>query len=176
MGMTVAPGGRKPRKPRTRARHYSGTVQLKRYKDPTMHALQSEAIEVLTACIEEAFGHIPWYKACKKAFDNIPQHRRLPDSNLPASGIWWNWNVTRSKSHIDDNVLMPCFVLTPYTYHGAELLSATGFKIPMEAGKIVAGSWARIPHCNDTLVSGDRYSFVVYFDHCMLDENYWLRY
>lgn len=176
-GMTVVPSGGRPRNPAERTDHYSGTVQFKKYTTPTLQVLQMEVIETLTACIEEAFGHMKWYKATKEAFKNIPENRRLPHSSMPASAIWWNWNVAKSVSHIDANVMMPCFVLTPYTYHGAELLSAvTNSKIPMEGGKIVAGSWARFAHCNDELVSGERYSFVVYFDYRLLDKNYWLRY
>ena len=177
MGLTVAPGGRRPQNPLTSTRHYSGTIQHKKFTDATMLELQNEAVQVLTDCIEEAFGPSLWYTAVKQAFRNIPENRRLPNTPLPASGIWWNWNVGKSEPHIDSNVMMPCFVFTPYTYHGAELLcSATNMKIPMEAGRIVGGSWARYPHCNDRLLSGERYSFVVYMDYRLLDDNYWVRY
>lgn len=99
----------------------------------------------------------------------------LPNSSLPGAQIWWNWNTTKSRSHIDDNAVSPCFVLTPYTYRGAELLSgANDLKIPMKAGKVEGGSWQRFPHCNDILLDLERYSFVVYFDERMLQENYWV--
>jgi hypothetical protein len=98
---------------------------------------------------------------------------------LPGSNIWWNWNDHESEEHIDWNAVAPCFVLTPYTYRGAELLCGIGsgeiLKVPMKAGQVVGGSWQRFPHCSDKLKSGERFSFVVYFDYRMLSDNYWIR-
>jgi hypothetical protein len=176
MGVTVSPGGRRPRNPQERSRDYSGTIQLKTFESADMKQQQEEVTAILTECIEEAFGHVSWYKAAKEAFRNVPKNRRLPNSSLPGSNIWWNWNINKSTSHIDSNAVSPCFVLTPYTYNGAELLcGANNHKIPMEAGKVVGGSWHQFPHCNDTLWSGERYSFVVYFDYRMLQKSYWIR-
>ena len=176
LGITIAPGGTPPTNPREQSASYSGTIQLKVYKDPEMRALRKEVIAVLTACIEEAYGHVNWYKALKEAFQRVPKNRRLPGTTMPATGIWWNWNVGESKAHIDWNAVMPCFVFTPYTYKGAELLVAdNNRKIPMIAGRIVGGSWQLFPHCNDKLYDVDRYSFVVYYDYRALSPSYWLR-
>lgn len=175
-GMTVCPGGRRPNNPRERHTHFSGTIQLKKFKDAELQSTQEEVIACMTACIEEAFGKNHWYIAAKDAFRNVPQNRRLPSSSLPASNIWWSWNDHESMPHIDTNTTTPCFVLTPYTYHGAELLCGTNeLKIPLHTGKVVGGSWNRHPHCNDTLLSGNRYSFVAYFDYRMLGPTYWLK-
>lgn len=177
VGMTVSPGGRRPRNPKeSNADHYSGTIQLKKFDNGLMHLLQQEVVATVTACIEEAFGSIHWYKAVKEAFEKVPGNRRLPNCPLPVSNIWWNWNVNESKVHIDSNAISPCFVFTPFTYDGAELLcGADNIKIPLEAGQIVGGSWQRYPHCNDKLWSGERYSFVAYFDYRMLQHTYWIR-
>ena len=175
LGMTATGGGRRPNNSQEQSIGYSGTVQLKKFANPIMRQLQEEAIATLTICIEEAFGRSPWYQAAKKVLKHVPLNRRLPNSSLPASSIWWNWNEHKSKPHVDDNAVSPCFVLTPYTYDGAALLSgASNRKIPMVAGEVVGGSWQSFPHCNDTLRSGDRYSFVVYLDYRMLRESYWV--
>lgn len=178
LGMTVAPGGRRPVNPLERSQiGYSGTVQTVRFKDDGMAELQREATTVITACIEEAFGSSKWYNAVKQAFAKISVYRRLRNTTLPASNIWWNWKANKSTAHIDINTVGPCFVLTPYTYNGAELLcDKDNIKIPMVAGKIVGGLWQRYPHCNDQLLDDERYSFVVYFDVAMLRETYWVRY
>jgi hypothetical protein len=175
-GMTVCPGGRRPNNPRERHSHFSGTIQLKQFKDQELQSTQKEVIACITACIEEAYGRSHWYVACKEAFKNVPLNRRLPESSLPALNIWWSWNEHESVPHIDINTTAPCFVLTPYTYNGAELLCGTNLlKIPLKAGNVVGGSWNRHPHCNDTLLSGDRFSFVAYFDYRMLGPTYWLK-
>lgn len=176
LGRTVVPGGPVPRNAQERTNHHSGTIQLKCHTDCELRQLQTDVTVTLTACIEEAFGHLPWYKAAKEAFKNVPENRRLPDSSLPGSNIWWNWNVNKSTSHIDANAIGPCFVLTPYTYNGGELLcGANNIKMPMVAGQVVAGVWQRFPHCSDKLFGGDRYSFVVYFDYRMLNRDYWIK-
>lgn len=176
LGYSVSPGGAPPKNPRERSAHYSGTVQMRKHCTAEMQALQGEVVNVLTAIIEEAYGHVVWYKALKEAFKNVPKTRRLP-TTVPASGIWWNWNVTKSEVHIDWNTVMPCFVLTPHNYKGAELLIGdSNRKIPMTAGRVVGGSWQRFPHCNGKLWGDERYSFVVYYDWRMLGESYWLRY
>lgn len=177
VGVTVAPGGRRPSDPQeSNPERYSGTIQLKKFNNPEMQRLQEDLITTVTACIEEAFGCLLWYRAVKEAFEKVPGNRRLPNCPLPVSNIWWNWNVNKSTAHIDSNTISPCFVFTPYTYHGAELLCGAGnLKIPMHAGEIIGGSWQRFPHCSDTLWSGERYSFVAYFDYRMLQDTYWIR-
>lgn len=175
-GVTVAPGGRQPPRPQERSDHYSGTIQLKQQQNAETAHLQQELIAVVEACIEEAFGVCHWYRAVKHAFKEVPVNRRLPNCKLPVSNIWWNWNVNNSTSHIDKNTTAPCFVFTPYTYKGAELLCAAGNrKIPLKEGQIVGGSWQLWPHCNDKLHSDERYSIVAYFDYRMLQDNYWIR-
>jgi len=176
LGLTVISGGRRPTNPRERKAEYSGTIQAKTHSNVEMQALQEEVTAIITTCIEEAFGHVNWYKAAKEAFQKVPSNRRLSKSSLPASNIWWNWNTNGSTAHIDTNAVSPCFVLTPYTYNGAELLcQANNLKIPLTAGQVIGGSWQRFPHCNDELFSDERYSFVVYFDYRMLCEAYWIR-
>jgi hypothetical protein len=176
LGITVAPGGRQPNHPMQGKNRYSGTIQYKTMRTTKMSQLQTDALSVMTACIEEAFGSTHWYKATKECFKGIPPNRRLPGTTLPASSIWWSWNDHVSKVHIDWNTVAPCFVLTPYTYDGANLLvGEKDRKIPMKAGSVVGGNWQRFPHCNDELLSGDRYSFVVYFDCRVLQSNYWMR-
>ena len=135
-----------------------------------------EVQQVVTACIEEAFSHVKWYKVVKEVFRRVPESRRLPNSSMPASNIWWNWNDHESPVHINWNAVAPCFVLTPYTYKGAELLcQAKNMKISMKAGQAVGGGWQQFPHSSDKLHSVNRYSFVVYFDcHCM-DKSYWVK-
>jgi len=174
MGLTVAPGNTPPAVFKERADHYSGTVQLKKYEGE-LHELRMELIRAVTACVEEAFGSTHWYKVLKEAFKEVPSNRRLPNTTMPASNIWWNWNDHDSTSHIDWNAVAACFVFTPHTYEGAELL-CDGLKIPLTAGKIVGGSWQRFPHCNDKLWGEERFSIVVYFDYRVLDRAYWLRY
>jgi len=176
LGRTVAPGGERPSICKERHHHYSGTIQLKHHEHEELRDLQVEVQQVLTACIEEAFGQVHWYKVAKEVFRRVPANRRLPNSSVPASNIWWNWNDHQSQVHIDWNAVAPCFVLTPYTYKGAELLcQANNVKIPMKAGQIVGGGWHRFPHCNDKLLSVDRYSFVVYFDYRCLCDTYWVK-
>ena len=176
LGLTVAPGGRIPHACGERDSHYSGTIQPKQHSRKELNNLQVEVQRILTACVEEAFGNTQWYKATKEAFRRVPANRRLPNSTMPASNIWWNWNDHSSEVHIDWNTVSPCFVLTPYTYEGAELLcQANNMKIPLKAGQIVGGSWQRFPHCSDKLRSTDRYSFVVYFDYRCLCKTYWVK-
>ena len=176
MGVTVSPGGRRPQNPQECSREFSGTIQLKTFQSAVMKQLQEEVTAILTECIEEAFGHVNWCKAAKEAFRNVPKNRRLPNSSLPGSNIWWNWNANKLTSHIHSNAVSPCFVLTPHTHDGAELLcGANNHKTPMEAGKAVGGSWHRFPHCNDTLWSGERHSFVVHFDCRMSQKSHWIR-
>jgi len=176
LGLTVISGGKRPNNPQELSNSYSGTIQLKKHSPTELRMLQNEVTATITACIEEAFGGVNWYKAVKEAYKKVPHNRRLPDSSLPASNIWWNWNVNKSTSHIDANAMPPCFVLTPYTYNGAELLcSASNLKIPLIAGQVIGGAWQRFPHCNDQLFGDERYSFVAYFDHRMLCESYWIR-
>lgn len=174
LGRTVCSGGSRPRNPSEQHDNYSGTIQLKTFDNPEVQQLQVEVTATLTACIEEAFGKAHWFKVTKECFRKVPINRRLPDSSLPGSNIWWSWNDHKSKPHIDRNAVGPCFVLTPCTYHGAELLCGD-LKIPLKAGQVVGGAWQQLPHCNDKLLSGDRYSFVVYFDYRMLQDTYWIR-
>jgi len=173
LGRTVMSGGRLPRALRKdhSADPVSGTIQLKKFCDSQ---LQSDAIEAVTACIEEAFGNQAWYKVAKECFKMVPNERRLPNSSVPGLNLWWSWNTHKSVAHIDANTVPPCFVLCPYTYHGAELLCAAGRrKIPLVAGRVVGGSWQRFPHCNDALLDDRvRYVFVAYFDYRMLSSSY----
>jgi len=174
LGRTVMSGGRVSRELR-RANptitHVSGTIQLAKLSDSLIH---KEAIETVTACVEEAFGNEGWYKVAKQCFSCVPHSRRLPHSSLPASNIWWSWNSHHSAVHINSNTLPPCFVLCPYTYNGAELLiGESERKIPLSAGRVVGGSWQRFPHCNGELLSeGDRYSFMAYFNYRMLNPSF----
>ena len=174
-GLTVAPGGRRPTVDAEQDEHYSGTIQLKKFPR-NEESLRTKVIDVITACIEDAFGDSHWYRVAKEVYAKVPNDRRLPNSSMPASNIWWNWNVQLSVPHIDWNAMSPCFVFTPHTYKGAELLcGANNTKIPMKAGQVVGGSWQRFPHCNDTLHSDFRYSFVVYFDYRCLCKSYWTK-
>jgi len=178
LGRTVSPGGHSSRVCAQKlGRKVSGTIQMAAQVDAN---LQKEVVQVVTACVEEAFGSQLWYKVTKECFRHIPSDRRLPDSTLPGSAIWWSWKEVGSaaaicsETHIDSNALPPCFVFCPYTYDGAELLcSSSNRKIPMPAGRILAGAWQRFPHCNARLFGDeDRYSFVVYMDYRMLNESY----
>jgi len=173
LGRTVMSGGRVPdtlRQGNPAVTHVSGTIQLAKFAD---EGLQKEVTKVVTACVEEAFGKEGWYKAAKQCFAGVQVDRRLPESSLPASNIWWSWNSHKSQAHIDANAVPPCFVFCPYSYNGAELLCCDNRKIPLTAGRVVGGSWHRFPHCNDTLYGDeDRYSFVVYFDYRMLKRSF----
>ena len=179
LGRTVAPGGTLTRQLQEReGRHVSGSIQMARGVDAK---LQKEVTDIVTACLEEAFGMQHWYRATKQCFSKVPSNRRLPHSSLPGSNIWWSWKGHKqmlppeNEVHIDTNTLPPCFVFCPHTYKGAELLLGAGInrKIPMPAGRVVGGSWQRFPHCNAKLSgSEDRYSFVVYFNYRMLQDSY----
>ena len=179
LGRTVAPGGTLSRQLQEKeGRHVSGSIQL---ASGVSEALQKEVIETVTACVEEAFGKQHWYKVTKQCYSRMPVNRRLPCSSLPGSNVWWSWKSheqmmpPEEEAHIDSNTLPPCFVFCPHTYQGAELLLGAGNHqtIPMPAGHVLGGSWQHFPHCNSNL-SGDqdRYSFVVYFDHRMLNDAY----
>ena len=173
LGRTVVSGGRIPAALsdiNQDVERPSGTIQFKKFPDAT---LQRETIEVVTDCVEEAFGSQGWYKAAKTCFAEVPRDRRLPHSSLPASNIWWSWKSHKSPVHIDTNVVPPCFVFCPYTYAGAELL-CNGRKMPLDSGLVVGGSWHRFPHCNNNLLDNkvERYSFVVYFDYRMLNKSF----
>ena len=121
-GMMVCGGRRHPVNAREETpESHSGTIQLKRLSN----GLQDEVMAVVNTCIEEAFGKVWWFKATKDAFQKVPSSHHLPNSTRPASDIWWNQNNHASKTHIDENTVLPCFVLTPNTHDGAELSHCT---------------------------------------------------
>ena len=81
-----------------------------------------------------------------------------------------------AEPHVDWDSVSPCFVLTPHTYEGGELLlGANNTKYPLREGQVLGGSWQRWPHCNGDVKASNRCSFVAYFDYRFLNENYWHR-
>ena len=145
LGRTVVNGGKRPAAhPQEEAVKYSGTIQLKTLPKQ-FGPLQQEVTDVITACIEEAFGDHHWYRACKQSFEKVPENRRLPNSSVPGSNIWWSWNHHKPAAHIDQNAVGPCFVLCPHTYCGGELLvGANNLKVPLPAvfPSIFLESWS----------------------------------
>ena len=162
---------------RTVTRGGTNSIQMSA-KMRSFKTLQEEAIRIITRCVEEAFGSSTWYRQVKDVFRDVPETRRLPNSSLPSSHIWWSWDFRPYNAHIDRNIIPPCFIISPESHNGAELLVdlLTGRKkIPLKAGSVVGGAWARYAHCNNILRSGkekERFSFVVYFSADMLKSTY----
>lgn len=138
--------------------------------------LQKRVFDVVTEVILTLYGKAPWFIAAMDKLKNIPDDRLIPGRKIPCSHIWFTSSPKKRHVHTDTNTIPPAFVFCARTVMGGGLLllNPKGFveSIDMFAGKVVGGSWAQHPHCNEEVLNGDRHSFVVYLDNRAIAKSY----
>lgn len=167
IGMTAVDGGIHSRGGNSGALHWNRNIcGADLGKDEEAVPLQREIIDTLRAIVEAAFGEKDWYKTFKEMTKDIPPERLLP-GGLPCSHSWFTRSPAVRQVHFDDDTILGgfCFAATPVD--GGELVYYTengARRIHLGNCNIIGGRWPKFAHCNEAVVAGERYSFVLYLD------------
>jgi hypothetical protein len=106
----------------------------------------------------------------------VPDERLIPGRRVPISHIWMTSEPEAWHVHTDTNTIPPAFVFCVRTCNGGDLVVTTpeGKAVVIEttAGRVIAGKWAQLPHCNTKVLSGERHSYVCYLDHRVISTSW----